>query len=137
MQFLPMDGHNSYNIAYTILNFFENIDIPIKDCHGQSYASILVFRQEVKKNVNLQFLSHVPNGYFHITETLISIATDIHQSEETRNEVQSLVNKIVKLETTLLMTIWNDSTCITFLKDNQRLQLNGKETFLVDSVPRN
>lgn len=37
LQFLPMDGHDAQYIADTILNFFESLDIPIKDCRGQSY----------------------------------------------------------------------------------------------------
>ncbi|CAG9790403.1 unnamed protein product [Diatraea saccharalis] len=37
LQFLPMEGHNAQNIADIILNFFDSLDIPIKDCRGQSY----------------------------------------------------------------------------------------------------
>lgn len=37
LQFLPMDGHNAQYIADTILNFFESLDIPIKECCRQSY----------------------------------------------------------------------------------------------------
>lgn len=32
-----MDEHNAQYIADTTLNFFESLDIPLKDCRGQSY----------------------------------------------------------------------------------------------------
>lgn len=34
---MPMYEHNAQYIADIILNFFESLDIPIKDCRGQSY----------------------------------------------------------------------------------------------------
>ncbi|KAJ8953426.1 hypothetical protein NQ318_023544, partial [Aromia moschata] len=37
VEFLPMDAHNTQYIANTILNLLESLDIPIKDCRGQSY----------------------------------------------------------------------------------------------------
>lgn len=37
LQFLPMEEHKAQYIAATVLNFLESLDIPIKDCRGQSY----------------------------------------------------------------------------------------------------
>lgn len=37
LQFLPIKEHKAQYIADTVLNFLENLNIPIKNCSGQSY----------------------------------------------------------------------------------------------------
>ncbi|XP_025420710.1 zinc finger MYM-type protein 1-like [Sipha flava] len=64
--FLPIEEHKAQYMADTVLNFLENLKIPIKIVVGRITTtpqiwqeSILVYRQELKSNVNLQFSSHV------------------------------------------------------------------------------
>lgn len=37
LQFLPIEEHKAQYIVDTVLNFLENLKIPIKNCRGQSY----------------------------------------------------------------------------------------------------
>lgn len=186
LQFLPMDEHNAQYLADTILNFFESLDIPIKDCRGQSYdnaanmsgkysgvqsrikevceyaiyvpcaahslnlvgvqavecvTEAVAFFQFVQKLYNFfsastkrwkiltehlgvnkvlkplsetrwsaraNAINALQNGYLNISEALSSIASDINQPGDTRNEAQSLAKKMENLETALLTEIWND-----------------------------
>jgi hypothetical protein len=96
LQFLPIEKHKAQYIADTVLIFLENLKIPIKNCRGQSYdstanmaESILVYRKELKRNVNLQFSSHVqhfvesgkcPSGWMYFrSSSIISIRPEIVQ----------------------------------------------------------
>lgn len=63
---------------------------------------------ETRWSARANAINALQNGYLNISEALLSIASDINQPGDTRNEAQSLAKKMAKFETALLTEIWND-----------------------------
>lgn len=59
---------------------------------------ILKSLSDTRQSTHVNAINGLQNAYFHISQGLITIATDINQPGETSKETQSLAKKNEKIE---------------------------------------
>ncbi|XP_025194272.1 uncharacterized protein LOC112593901 [Melanaphis sacchari] len=98
-----------FQIIQKLFNFFSSSNNRwkiLKECLGG--LKVLKILSKTRWSARADAINALHNGYNHIYEALLLIASNTDQSGETRNEAQSIGKKMEKLVTIILTETWND-----------------------------
>lgn len=103
------EGSEMFNLIQSLYNFFSGSThrwaILKKHLEGLPVDKSL---SETRWSARGDAVKALSNGYEQNKNALEEIGADLEQSAETRNEVSGLLKRLEKLETAILLELWND-----------------------------